>query len=153
LTFSRAFLRTILKGAPIVAPSHSRRPLGLRCTANVISSASQFSSFCSKWGTFLSQYASMLERGVRVWLAENASVREWQAKASIAIASPSSRSSSTCPAVTARPIASRWSARYWAIAPNGSPLRRRVAFSAVPSSVSPVSGLGKCLMLRVFRRA
>jgi hypothetical protein len=75
LTFSRAFARTRLNGAPTVTPSHSRTPLGARLIASVISSASHFTSRSSKPGTFLSQYCSMLERGVRVWLAENVSVR------------------------------------------------------------------------------
>ena len=118
----------------------------------MISSASHFSSRSSKFGTFLSQYASMLERGVRVWLAENMSVRKWQANASIAIASPSSRWSPSWPALIARPIASRCCARYSATAPNGLPSFMRVAFSAVLRFTSPSRGFGKCLMLRVFSR-
>ena len=136
--FPRPFLRTLV--------------LGWVTTTSVASSASQLTSRRSKPGTFLSQYASMLERGVRAWLPENASVRKWQANPSVASASPSRRSSGTWAAAIASLIASRWSWWYWASPPNGLPPRVRLAFSARLSSRSPTSGLEKCLMLRVLSR-
>ncbi len=138
IPFGRPFLRTLVVGSVT--------------TTYVASSASQFTSSRSKPGTFLSQYASMLDRGVRAWLPLNASVRKWQAKPSVASASPSRRSSGTWAAAIAMLIAFRWSWWYCASPPSGLPSRVRLTLSARLSSRSPTSGLEKCLMLRVLSR-
>ena len=98
-TFGRIFSRIASLAAPgaIPAPSSlmpSGTPFlrisvfGWLMTTVSAASASQFTSRSSNFGTFLSQYCSMLARGVRAWLPENASVRKWHAKPSWASASP-----------------------------------------------------------------